>query len=124
MTPEIAVSLATFVVVFLLLSSLARAKPTGVDRDPEVDRARDLIRTKIDEHAGILAQRYREACAQHAGSDRMPGGFAREIEGFIGNVLLRELDLEHPDLGSAVREVVTLERERVYELVFARVQAT
>ena len=58
MTPEVAVSVATFVVVFLLLSRLGSAKPTVVEVDPDVARARELIRTKIDEHAEALAQRY------------------------------------------------------------------
>jgi hypothetical protein len=97
MTPELVVSVATFVIVFLVLGRLGRAKPAVLEADPDVARARDLIRTKIDEH---------------------------EIEGFIGNVLLREIELEQPGLGPAVREVVTLEREHVYELVLARVQAT
>ena len=124
MTPEVAVSVATFVVVFLLLSRLGSAKPTVVEVDPDVARARELIRTKIDEHAEALAQRYLAACDQDATGDRVPGSFAREIEGFIGNVLLREMELEHPDLGRAVREVVTLEREHIYTLVLSRVQAT
>jgi hypothetical protein len=124
MTPEVAISLATFVIVFLLLSRLGSAKPTGVVVDPEVERARQFIRTKIDEHAEALAQRYLEACEQDARGDRVPGSFAREIEGFIGEVLLRDVELDHPGLGPAVREVVTLEREHVYTLVMARVQAT
>jgi hypothetical protein len=124
MTPEVAVSVATFVVVFLLLSRLGSAKPTGFEVDPDVERARQLIRTKIDEHAETLAQCYLEACEQDARGDRVPGSFVREIEGFIGEVLLRDIELEHPGLGRAVREVVTLEREHVYALVLSRVQAT
>ena len=123
MTPEVAVSVATFVVVFLLRSRLGSAKPTGFEVDPDLERARHLIRTKIDEHAEVLAQRYLETCAQDAARDGGESGFAREIEQFIGNVLLRDLQLEHPDLGRAVREVVTLEREHVYALVLSRVQA-
>ena len=124
MTPEVAVSLATFVIVFLLLSRLVSAKPTGIEVDPDVERARRLIKAKIDEHAEALAQRYLEVCAQDAGGDRVPGSFAREIEGFIGSVLLHDIELEHPGLGPAVREVVTLEREHIYTLVLSRVQAT
>jgi hypothetical protein len=124
MTPEMVVSVAAFVIVFLLLSRLGSAKPTVVEADPDVERARDLIRTKIDEHAGALAQCYLDACGRDARADGVPGSFAREIEAFIGNVLLREIELDHPGLGPALREVVTLEREHVYELVLARVQAT
>ena len=124
MTPEVAVSLATFVIVFLVLSRLVSAKPTRDEVDPDVERARHLIRKKIDEHAEALAQRYLEACEQDARGDRVPGSFAREIEGFIGSVLLHDIELEHPGLGPAVREVVTLEREHIYTLVLARVEAT
>jgi hypothetical protein len=124
MTPEIAVSVATFVIVFLLLSRLGSAKSTVAEADPDLERARDLIRTKIDEHAEALAQLYLEACERDASGDRIPVSFAREIEGFIGHVLLRGIELEQPGLGPAVREVVTLEREQVYELVLSRVQAT
>ena len=124
MTPEIAVSIGIFVIVFLVLSHLGAAKPTDVAVDPDVERARHLIRTKIDEHAEALAQLYLAACEQDARGDGVPGSFAREIEGFIGHVLLHDIALEHPGLGPAVREVVTLEREHVYELVMSRVQAT
>ena len=124
MTPEVAVSVATFVIVFLLLSRLGSAKPTGFEVDPDVERAKQLIRTKIDGHAEALAQRYLEACEQDASGDGIPGSFGRDIERFIGNVLLREIEHEQPGLGPAVREVVTLERELVYALVLTRVQAT
>jgi hypothetical protein len=124
MTPEIAVALATFVIVFVLLSRLGSARPTGFEVDPDVERARRVIKSKIDEHAEALAQRYLEVCAQDAGADRVPGSFAREIEGFIGSVLLHDIELEHPGLGPAVREVVTLEREHIYALVLSRIQAT
>jgi hypothetical protein len=124
MTPEVAVSVAMFVVVFVLLSRLGSAKPRPVPEDPDLERARHFIRTKIDEHAEALAQRYLEACEQDARGDRVAGSFAREIEGFIGDVLLRDIELAHSDLGPAVREVVTLEREHVYALVLSRVQAT
>ena len=122
MTPEVAVSVATFVIVFLLLSRLGSAKPTRVEVDPDVERARQLIRSKIDEHAEALAQRFVEVCGQDASGDT--GSFAREVEGFIANVLLHDIELEHPGVGPAVREVVTLEREYVYALVLARARAT
>ena len=124
MTPEIAVSLVAFVIVFLLLSRPGSGRPQGVAVDPELESARRFIETKIADHAEALAQRYLEACEEDALGDRVPGSFARAIETFIGNVLLREADLEHPGLGPAVREVVTLERERVYALILSRVGAT
>jgi hypothetical protein len=123
MTPELAVSLATFVIVFLLLNRLASAKPPVFEGDPDVERARHFIRIKIDEHAEALAQRYLEAREQDARGDRVPVGCAREIEGFIGDVLLHDIALEHPGLGPAVREVVTLEREHVYALVLSCIEA-
>ena len=54
----------------------------------------------------------------------MPGSFAREIEWFIGNVLLRDVALERPELAPALRELVTLEREQIYELILARLEVT
>jgi hypothetical protein len=124
MTLEFAISLAIFVVVFVLLNRLAAARPTGCEEDPDLGRARQLIKNKIDDHAEALAQRYSEVCAQDAGGERAPGCFAREIERFIGSVLLHDIELEHPGLGPAVREVVTLERERIYSLVLSRIQAS
>lgn len=124
MTPDVAVSLATFVIVLWLLTRLGSARPTRVEVDPDVARARQFVRTKIDDHAEALAQRYLEACEEDRRGDRVPGAFAREIEWFIGNVLLREVALEDPDIAPAVREVVTLEREHIYELILSRVQAT
>lgn len=123
MTPEIAVSFATFVIVFLLLSRLGSPKPTGLEVDPDVESARHFIRTKIDAHAEALARQYLEAREQDAGGDRGPTSCARAIEAFIGDILLRDIALEHPGLGPAVREVVTLEREHVYELVLSRIEA-
>ena len=124
MTPDVALSLATFVIVLWLLSRLGSTKRTGIEVDPDVERARQFIRTKIDDHAEALAQRYLEACEEYRRSDRVPGRFAREIEWFIGNVLLHDVSLEDPDIAPAVRELVTLEREHIYELIFSRVQAT
>ena len=124
MTPDVAVSLATFVIVFLLLNRLGSAEATSLELDPDVERARQFIRAKIDDHAEALAQRYLAACNQGSSDERVPGGFACAIEGFIGDVLLRDVELEHPGLGPAVREVVTLEREHIYALVLARAQAS
>jgi hypothetical protein len=124
MTPDVAVSLATFVVVLWLLNRLGSTKPTGLELDPDVERARQFIRTKVDGHVDTLAQCYLEACEENRRGDEVPGSFAREIEWFIGNVLLRDVALEKPEIAPAVREVVVLEREHIYELILARVQAT
>ena len=82
-----------------------------------------MIGAKIDEYAEALALRYLEARTQAGSKDRASSQFARDIEAFIGTALLREIEAEHPGLGPAVREVVTLEREHVYELVLARIEA-
>lgn len=124
MTPVVAVSLATFVIVLLLLGRLGSAKPTGLEVDPDVEHARQFVRSKIAEHAEALGQRYLEACAEDRRGDCVPGSFAREVERFIGDVLLHDVEFEHPGLGPAVRELVTLEREHVYTLILSRVQAT
>ena len=122
MTPDVAVSLATFVIVLLLLNRLSAAKPTVREVDPDVARARRFISTKIEEHAEALAERYHEAREQDARDDRTVNAFAREVERFIGNVL-RAAEIEQPGLGPAVRELVTLERELIYEQILARVQS-
>jgi hypothetical protein len=125
MTPDVAVSFATFVVVLWLVSRLgAPAKPTGVEVDPDVERARQFVRAKIEDHAEALARRYLDACEEDRRGDQVPGSFAREIEWFIGNVLLRDVALERPELAPALRELVTLEREQVYDLILARLEVT
>ena len=124
MTPDVAVSLATFVIVLLLLSRLGSAKPAGVEVDPDVELARQFVRTKIDEHAEALAERYLNACEQDGRGDCVPGSFGREVERFIGDILLHDVEFEHPGLGPAVRELVTLEREHIYALILSRVQTT
>jgi hypothetical protein len=125
MTPDVAVPFATFVLVLWLVSRLgASTRPTGVEVDPDMERAWEFVRTKIDDHAEALAQRYLDACEEDRRGDRVPGSFAREIEWFIGNVLLHDVALENPEIAPALRELVTLERELVYELILSRVPAT
>jgi hypothetical protein len=125
MTPDVAVPFATFLLVLWLVSRLgASTKPPGVEVDPDVARARQFVEAKIEEHAQALAQSYLEAGEEGWRGDGAPGSFAREIEWFIGNVLLRDVALEKPELAAAVREVVILDRERVYELILSRVQAS
>jgi hypothetical protein len=123
MTPEIAVSLATFLIVFVVLSRLGSARQAEPGPDPEVEQAKQLIKSKVDEHVESLAQRYLETCEQDAGDVQSANRFGRDIEAFIGHVLLHDIELEHPGLGAAVREVVTLEREHIYALVLARIEA-
>jgi hypothetical protein len=123
MTPEIAVSLATFLIVFVVLSRLGSARRAEPAPDPEVQQARQLIQRKVDEHVEALAQRYLETREQDAGDVQSANRFARDIEAFIGDALLHDIEFEHPGLGPAVREVVTLEREHVYALVLSRIEA-
>lgn len=124
MTPDVAISIATFVVVLWLLSRLTRTRSTPIEVDPDVERARQFVRIKVEEHAETLAERYREACEEDLRGDRVPGRFAREIEWFIGNVLLHDVALEDPEIAPALRELVTLEREHVYDLILSRFEAT
>ena len=125
MTPDVAVSIATFVVVLWLFSRLGRSRPPPtIEVDPDVERARQFVRIKVEEHAETLAERYREACEEDLRGDRVPGRFAREIEWFIGNVLLHDVALEDPEIAPALRELVTLEREHVYDLILSRFEAT
>jgi hypothetical protein len=123
MMPEAAVALATFVIVLLVLNRWTREdRALGLDDDEDARAARRFIETKVDEHIQALAQRYLEAGGAAAGGDEMPGRFAQDIEAFIATALMRE-SAEQIGLGIAVRQVLTLERERIYALVLARVQA-
>jgi hypothetical protein len=106
-----------------MLNRIGSPRQVAVGPDPEVAEARQLIGAKIDEYAEDLALRYLEARAQNVSEDRASGQFARDIEAFIGTALLRDIEAEHPGLGPAVREVVTLEREHVYQLVLSRIAA-
>jgi hypothetical protein len=123
MTPEIAISLVTFVIVLLLLSRFGSARQAEPGPDPEVEQAKQLIKNKIDEHVEALAQRYLDASEPDPDHDRGASRFAKEIEAFIGEALLHHIELEHPGFGPAVREVVTLEREHVYALVLTSIEA-
>jgi hypothetical protein len=123
MTPEIAIPLATFLIVLLVLNRIGSPRQVTVGPDPDVAEARQLIGSKIDEYAEALALQYLEARAQGGSEARASSQFARDIEAFIGTALLRDIEAEHPGLGRAVREVVTLEREHVYELVLSRIEA-
>jgi hypothetical protein len=123
MMPEAAVALATFVIVLLVLNRWTRKDSAlGFDDDEDAQAASRFIETKIDEHVEALAKRYLEAGGTAAGGDDMPGRFAHDIEGFIATALMGD-SAEQIGLGIAVRQVVTLERERIYALVLARVQA-
>src|SRR5690606_42007363 len=103
MTPDVAISIATFVVVLWLLSRLTRTRSTPIEVDPDAERARQFVRIKVEEHAETLAERYREACEEDRRGDRVPGRLAREIERLIGNVLLHDGGPEKPEIGPALR---------------------
>jgi hypothetical protein len=123
MMPEAAVAFATFVIVLLALNRWTRQDTeVGFDDDADARAARRFIEAKIDEHVEALAKRYLEAGGTASGGDDMPGRFAQDIDGFIATALMRD-SAEQIGLGIAVRQVLTLERERIYALVLARVQA-
>jgi hypothetical protein len=121
MLPEAAVALATFVIVLLALRGWTREEPE-VDLDHEDTKAaRRFIEAQVEEHIEALAGRYLEAGGLESGGDEVPGAFAQDIEHFIATYVTRER-ADTLGLGGAVRCVVTLERERIYALVLARIQ--
>jgi hypothetical protein len=124
MSLDLVVGVATFVIVLWLLTRLGSARSVRIEADPDLERARQYIRTKIDEHTESLAKRYEEVCEEAARGDRVSALFGREIEWFIGNVLLHDVTIENPEIAPALREVVTLERERVYDLILSRFEDT
>jgi hypothetical protein len=128
MMPEVAIALATFVIVLLVLNRWTREDAEVADDDDEdAAAAKRFITTRIDEHVEALAGRYLEAGGPIAGcdatgGDEVPGRFAQDIEGFLATVVTRH-SADVIGLGAAVRRVLTLEREQIYALVVARVQA-
>ncbi|MGH6901266.1 MAG: hypothetical protein ACREIR_00840 [Geminicoccaceae bacterium] len=123
MMPEVAVAFATFVIVLLVLNRWTREDTeVAFSDDEDTVTARRFIATKIDEHVEALAKSYLEAGGDEADGDEVPPRFAQDIEAFIATALMRD-SADLIGLGAAVRGVVTLERERIYALVLARVQA-
>lgn len=123
MMPEAAVAFATFVIVLLVLNRWTRENTAvAFDDDEDAGAARRFIEAKIDEHVEDLAKHYLDAGGAEADGDEVPGRFAHDIEGFIATVVMRD-SAEVIGLGAAIRRVVTLEREQIYALVLARIQA-
>jgi hypothetical protein len=111
------------IVVGVLLAFLAArsgsANRTAAD---EITLAKRYIDAEIDGHIAPLAARYGEV-AMASGHDD-PDRFRLEVELFIAQVLERHLDdPEAAELRDAVREVLVLEREYVFERVLARIRA-
>jgi hypothetical protein len=111
------------IVIVLLLALLAvRSGSENVAATDETAIAKRYIDAEIDGHVAPLAARYAEV-AMASGHDD-PERFRVEIELFIAQVLERDLDRpEAAELRDAVREVLVLERESVYDQIFARIRA-
>jgi len=121
MPPELLVSSA--IAAMLLLALLARRRAAGrLAAADESAPGKRYIEAEIAAHIGALAGRYAEITAA-AGHDD-PERFRLEVESFIAEVLERDLDVpEAAELRDSVREVLVLEREYVYERVFAGIRA-
>ena len=109
------------VLVVVLLFLAARAR-TGRARDDR-DDARRLIGEEIEAHIEALAAGYLEARAGRGGCRPATDRFGQEIELFIGAVLWRRAERSEPWLRDALREILVLERDAVYDQVRARVEA-
>ncbi len=138
---EIAIPLAAFLVFFLGRIVFGRGRR---EQAPEPEAAaKRFIETRIDEHVELLAGKYLETRSPVADPDGSGEGrdprdrpdarveddisrrFASEIEAFIADVVLEEEGLSAIDDGelkSAIREVVVLNRQYVYEQVLARIR--
>ena len=114
---------ASGIVLVLLLALLMRR--SGLENGAASDETalgKRYIDAEIDGHIGALAARYAEMTAASGHED--PERFRLEVESFIAQVLERDLDEpEAAELRDSVREVLVLEREYVYERVFARIRA-
>lgn len=114
---------ASGIVLAVLLALLAR-RSAADSRAASDDTAlgKRYIDAEIDQHAGALAARYADISAASGHED--PERFRLEVESFIAQVLERDLDEpEAAELRDSVREVLVLEREYVYDRVFARIRA-
>jgi hypothetical protein len=139
---EIAVPLAAFLVFFLgRLAFRPGRREEGPE--PEEAAARRFIEARIDEHIEFLAGKYLETRTPVADPDGSGEGrdprerqdvqvdddisrrFASEIEAFIADVVLEDEALSAMDdveMKSAIREVVVLNRQYVYDQVLARIR--
>jgi hypothetical protein len=139
---EIAVPLAAFLVFFLGCIAFGRGRREPAP-EPEEAAAKRFIEARIDEHVELLAEKYLEtrpsvAEPDGSGEDRDPRErqdaevdddvsrrFASEIEAFIADVVLEDealSALDDVELKSAIREVVVLDRQYVYDQVLARIR--
>jgi hypothetical protein len=115
-------ALALGIVLVIVLSLLLLRPRTDRAGDDRVD-ARRLIGQEIDAHIEALAESWLEA-RLHRGTDRPgPDCFAQEVELFIGDVLLRRAERAEPGMKEALREILVLERDSVYDEVRIRVEA-
>jgi hypothetical protein len=123
MPAELLVASGIVVTLLLLLALLMRG--SGAESDAGSDETvlgKRYIDAEIDEHIDGLAARYAEI-AEAAGHDD-PDRFRLEVESFIAQVLERDLDeTGAAELRDSVREVLVLEREYVYDRIFASIQA-
>jgi hypothetical protein len=139
---EITVPLATFVVFFLGRLAFGRGRHEH-ELEPDA-AAKRFIEARIDEHVEFLAMKYlqtrppagdpetsagcpdpREQQDAPVEGDDISRWFASEIEAFIARVVLEDERLSAIDdveIKSAIREVVVLNRQYVYEQVLARVR--
>ena len=113
---------ASGIILAALLALLARrfASADGAAVD-ETALAKRFIDAEIEQHAAGLADRYAQitAATGQDDSDR----FRIEVESFIAQVL-RDLDEpEAAELRAAVREILVLEREYVYDRILARIRS-
>lgn len=116
---ELAVAAGVFLIVFVLLSVLLKKAAPTQPKDG-LEQARRFVDRAIEQHLGRLGAAYLES-----GGTEGSGAFGREIESFIGGVLVPALaSLEHADAGlrDEVRELLVLDRESVYRQVRARIE--
>jgi hypothetical protein len=118
---ELAVAAGTALLALVLLSTRAiRGRPAAPDMGQEP--AWRFVDGKIAEHIDELVAAWLEDGGA-AEADRR-GPFTREIESFIGTVLMRACSstIDDADLRDELRELLVLERERVYERILASIE--
>jgi hypothetical protein len=118
---ELAVAAGSALLALVLVCTRALRRGSAT---PEVDEgaAWRFVDGKAEEHIDELVAAWREAGSAEAAGGCSP--FTRQIESFIGTVLMRACvsAMGDAELRDEVRELLVLEREQVYERILARIE--
>lgn len=119
---ELALAAGAALLALVLLGTRAKSGRSAAPDDEDAAAAWRFIDGRIEEHIDELVAAWREAGGTAAADEHGP--FTRQIESFIGTVLMRACAsaMNDAELRDEVRELLVLEREQVYERILARIE--